>query len=159
LGSHLVHVLIDHRFDLGPRSFRVLFPPLGHAQHVSQSGADLLDLLAALPFVLLGFHALVPLSVFPSRLSPPAFLQKNEPHPGEYVLLLFTRNSVAMDNSCNSYNTAGFKESSHNKYNEENGSLRLSQPSNCIYLFSGDDIETDEKTCCPHHWGIAWDWS
>ena len=44
LGPHLVHVLIDCRFDLGPRRVRVVFPPLGHPQQVSQSCADLLYL-------------------------------------------------------------------------------------------------------------------
>jgi hypothetical protein len=64
LGPHLVHLLIDCCFDLGPRRLRVILPPLGHPQQVSQSCAHLLDLFAALPFVLLGFHALVPLRFF-----------------------------------------------------------------------------------------------
>src|SRR5437868_11469559 len=34
-----------------------------------------------LPFVLLGFHALVSLSSFSSSVPPPASVQKNEPHP------------------------------------------------------------------------------
>src|SRR5205085_4400658 len=37
-----------------------------------------------LPFILLGFHALIPLSVFSSSLPPSAFLQKNEPHPSVF---------------------------------------------------------------------------
>src|SRR5260370_878376 len=55
LCPQLVHPFIHCRFDLGPRRFRVLFPPLGHPQDVSQSCAHLLHLLTALPSVLLCF--------------------------------------------------------------------------------------------------------
>jgi len=64
LSPYLLHLLVHRYFDLCPRRFGVLFPPLGHPQQVSQSCADLLYLLTALPFILLGFHALVPLRFF-----------------------------------------------------------------------------------------------
>src|SRR2546423_1728340 len=72
LGPQLVHVLVHRCLDLRPCRFGMLFPPLAHPQQVSQSCAHLLHLLTALPFVLLGFHALVPLSFFSSSLPPPA---------------------------------------------------------------------------------------
>src|SRR6266436_792275 len=63
LRPQLVDPFIHRRFNLCPRRLRVLFPPLGDPQHVSQSCAHLLHLLTPLPLVLLGFHALPSLLV------------------------------------------------------------------------------------------------
>src|SRR6266567_7433130 len=66
----------------------MLFAPLGHPQHISQSCAHLLHLLTPLPCVLLGFHALASLLIFPSSLPPPCFVQKNETHPQSTSFLM-----------------------------------------------------------------------
>jgi hypothetical protein len=65
----------------------LLFSPLRHPQHVSQSCAHLLHLRTPFPFVLLGFHALVSLSCsFSSSLPPPSLVPKNETHPHRVLL-------------------------------------------------------------------------
>ena len=56
VSPQLVDPFIHRRFNLCPRRFRVVFPPLGHPQHVLQSCAHLLHLGASFPFVLLRFH-------------------------------------------------------------------------------------------------------
>ena len=65
---HLIDLFIDRRFDLCPRRFRVVFPPLCDPQHITQSCAHLSYLLTPLPGVLLRFHALGPLPLFPRSL-------------------------------------------------------------------------------------------
>src|SRR5579872_2246157 len=81
LGPQLVDLLIDHRFDLGPRGLRMLFPPLGHPQYVSQPGAHLLHVRTALPFVLLRFHTLVSLLVFLVFYHLPPWCKKKKRTP------------------------------------------------------------------------------
>src|SRR6266566_6883342 len=64
-----------------PTSLWMLFSPLGHPQHISQSCAHVLHLLTPLLCVLLDFHALVSFLTFSCSLAPPCFVQKNETHP------------------------------------------------------------------------------
>jgi hypothetical protein len=78
------------RFDLCLRRLRVLFPPVGHLQHVPQSCTHLLHPRTLLPCVLFRFHARVPLSgSFSSSLLPHCSVQNNETHTICLLVLLY----------------------------------------------------------------------
>src|SRR5260221_3450456 len=67
LRPQLVDPFIHRRFNLCPRRLRVLFPPLGHPQHVSQSCAHEAPIWGLPPRLFFFAFMLSPLSslVFP----------------------------------------------------------------------------------------------